>query len=47
MKTLKNGYLIQEEPITCEKRKDGCSHLNPLRYGFKIFKNIIKASTSA
>jgi len=47
MKTLRNGYLIQEEPITCEKRKDGCSHLNPLRDGFKIFKNIIKASTSA
>jgi len=47
MKTLKNGYLIQEEPITCEKRREGCSHINPLRDGFKIFKNIIKASISA
>ncbi len=47
MKTLKNGYLLQEEPITCEKRKDGYSHLNPLRDGFKIFKNIIKASIFA
>jgi glycosyltransferase involved in cell wall biosynthesis len=43
MKTLKNGFLLQEEPITCEKRRDGCSHLNPLRDGFKIFQNIIKA----
>ncbi len=44
VKTLKNGYLTQEKPITCEKRKDGHSHLNPLRDGLKIFKNIIKAS---
>lgn len=44
VKTLKNGYLLQEEPITCRQRKEGYSHLNPLRDGFKIFKNIIKAS---
>jgi len=41
IKTLKNGYLIQEEPIICERRKDGCSHLNPLWDGFKIFKTIL------
>jgi len=46
MKTLKNGYQVQEEPITCEKRKDGYSHLNTVRDGFKIFKNIIKARIS-
>jgi glycosyltransferase involved in cell wall biosynthesis len=44
MKTLRNGYLLQEEPITCEKRRDGNSHLNPLRDGLKILKNIVKAS---
>lgn len=47
VKTLKNGYIVQEASITCQKRKDGCSHLNPLRDGFKIFKNIIKASILA
>ncbi len=47
VKTLKNGYQLREEPITCKKRKDGCSHLNPLLDGFEIFKNIIKASISA
>jgi len=46
IKTLKNGYLLHEEPIACEKRKDGCSRLNPLRDGFKILKNIIKARIS-
>lgn len=44
VKSLKNGFLFQEEPIICEKRKVGQSHLNPLRDGFKIFKNIIKTS---
>lgn len=47
VKTLKNGYLFREAPITCEKRKDGCSHLNPLRDGLKIFKNILKAGIYA
>ncbi len=46
VKTLKNGYQLREEPITCERRKDGCSHLSPLLDGFEIFKNIIKASIS-
>jgi glycosyltransferase involved in cell wall biosynthesis len=44
VKTLRNGYIIQEEPITCEKRKNGCSHLNPLNDGFKILKTIVKTS---
>jgi glycosyltransferase involved in cell wall biosynthesis len=44
VKSLKNGYVIHEEPITFERRKDGSSHLNPLFDGIKIFKNIVKAS---
>lgn len=44
VKALKNGYSVQEEQITCEKRKDGYSHLNPLRDGFKILKTIIKST---
>jgi glycosyltransferase involved in cell wall biosynthesis len=42
VKALKSDYLVLEEPVTCKKRKDGCSHLNPLHDGFKIFKNIIQ-----
>jgi glycosyltransferase involved in cell wall biosynthesis len=42
VKTLKNGYLIQEEPITCEKRKNGISRLNALFDGSKILKTIFR-----
>ena len=44
VKALKNGYSVQEEQITCEKRREGCSHLNPLVDGFKILKTIIKSA---
>jgi glycosyltransferase involved in cell wall biosynthesis len=47
VKTLRNGYTIQEEPITCEKRRNGLSHLNPLSDGFKIFKTILKTGLNA
>jgi len=47
VKSLKNGYIIHEEPITFEKRKDGSSHVNPLFDGIKIFKTIVKASINA
>jgi len=42
IKTLKNGYLIQEEPITCEKRKSGLSGLKTLSDGSKILKTILQ-----
>jgi glycosyltransferase involved in cell wall biosynthesis len=44
VKSLKNGFVVQEQPITFEKRVDGCSHLNPLVDGIKIFKAIIVAN---
>ena len=47
VKCLKNGYIIHEEPITSERRKDGSSYLNPLRDGIKIFKTIVMASINA
>ena len=47
VKSLKNGYIIHEEPITFERRKDGSSYLNPLRDGIKIFNIIVRASISA
>jgi len=47
VKALKNGNTVQEIPITSRKRKDGCSHLNPLTDGFKILKTIMMASIKA
>jgi len=47
LKSLKNGYIVHEESITFESRKDGYSHLNPLFDGIKIFKTIIRASINA
>ena len=44
VKALKNGYSVQEEQITCEKRREGCSHVKPLYDGFKILKAIIKSA---
>jgi glycosyltransferase involved in cell wall biosynthesis len=44
VKSLKNGYVIHEEPITFERRQNGSSHLSPLFDGIKIFKTIVKAS---
>jgi glycosyltransferase involved in cell wall biosynthesis len=42
METLKNGYSVLEEPITCERRKNGLSGLNPLSDGLKILKAILR-----
>jgi hypothetical protein len=46
VKTLKNGNILHEVPIYSRKRKDGCSHLNPLRDGFNILKTILLASAT-
>ena len=43
VKTLKNGFKIREEPISCDPRKSGRSKLNPLRDGLTILKTILKA----
>jgi len=47
VKTLRNGFVVREEPITYERRKNGCSHINPIRDGIKIFKAMIVASIEA
>jgi dolichol-phosphate mannosyltransferase len=44
VKTLKNGFIVLEEPISFDKRKNGCSHINPLRDGIRILKAIMIAS---
>jgi glycosyltransferase involved in cell wall biosynthesis len=47
VKTLKNGFIMKEEPITFARRKNGCSHVNPLIDGARIFRTIIVASIEA
>ena len=47
MKSVRNGFVVQEESVTCEKRKNGCSHVNPVKDGLKILKTIIKAYLQA
>ena len=47
VKSLKNGHIIREEPITFERRQNGSSHLSPLFDGVKIFKTIVRASINA
>lgn len=41
---LKNGYAVQEKPITCARRKNGLSHLSPIRDGFRILRTILRTS---
>ena len=44
VKSLKNGNKVQEIPIHCTKRLEGCSKLEILRDGFRIFKTIVESS---
>ena len=44
VKTLRNDNVVEEVPIKINKRMNGCSHLNPLTDGFRIFKTIVKSS---
>jgi glycosyltransferase involved in cell wall biosynthesis len=43
VKGLKNGFVYQEKPVTCEKRKYNISKLKILADGIKILKTIFKA----
>nr|MDO8046139.1 glycosyltransferase family 2 protein [Candidatus Baldrarchaeota archaeon] len=42
IKTLKNGFIIQEKPIACKKRRYHNSKLRVLYDGIKILKTILK-----
>jgi glycosyltransferase involved in cell wall biosynthesis len=46
VKSLKNGFVFQEKPIFCEKRKYSTSKLRILQDGMRIFKAIIKSNFS-
>lgn len=43
VKGLKNGFVYQEKPVTCEKRKYNVSKLRVLTDGMKILKTILEA----
>lgn len=42
VKGLKNGFVLKEIPISCDKRKNGVSRLSALYQGPKILKTILK-----
>jgi len=44
VKGLKNGFIVQEVPINCEKRGDGSSRIRIIFDGFHILKTIFKAN---
>ena len=44
VKSLKNGFVFREKPISCERRKYNISKLHILADGAKIFKTILKAN---
>lgn len=46
VKSLKNGFVFQEKPIYCERRKHDNSKIRTLPDGIKIFKAIVKANFS-
>jgi glycosyltransferase involved in cell wall biosynthesis len=44
VKGLKNGFVFQEKPISCEKRKYHVSKLKVLSDGMKILRTILEAN---
>jgi glycosyltransferase involved in cell wall biosynthesis len=46
VKGLKNGFVVQEVPICCEKRQSGKSKIRILFDGFRILTTILKANFS-
>lgn len=44
IKTIRNGFRVHEEPVSCDRRKNGMSKLSPLKDGFAILRTILKAS---
>jgi glycosyltransferase involved in cell wall biosynthesis len=44
IKTLRNGFRVHEEPVSCDQRRNGMSKLSPLKDGIAILKTILKAS---
>jgi glycosyltransferase involved in cell wall biosynthesis len=43
VKGLKNGFKVQEQPISCEKRKHDVSKIKIMSDGMRIFKTILRA----
>jgi glycosyltransferase involved in cell wall biosynthesis len=44
VKTLRNGNIVKEVPITIKRRQSGDSHVNPLLDGLKIFITIFRSA---
>lgn len=46
VKSLRNGFVLQEKPVCVERRKHGQSKIKLLRDGKRIFRAILKASVA-
>lgn len=46
VKGLKNGFVYQERPISCEKRRYNFSKIKIFSDGIKIFKAILRANST-
>lgn len=46
VKSLRNGFKLQEVPISCTKRKHGKSSLRVAFDGFKMFRTILRSSVT-
>jgi glycosyltransferase involved in cell wall biosynthesis len=44
LKPIRNGYSLKEVPIFVRDRKNGLSHVKPIRDGLRIFKELILMS---
>lgn len=47
VKSLRNGFVFEEKPITCRQREYSASKLKILRDGTKIIRTILKANVTA
>jgi glycosyltransferase involved in cell wall biosynthesis len=46
IKTLRNGFRVHEEPISCDQRRNGMSKLSPLKDGLAILRTILRAGVT-
>jgi glycosyltransferase involved in cell wall biosynthesis len=47
VKSIRNGFVFKEKPITCHRREYGTSKVKILSDGIKIFKTILLSSVKA
>jgi hypothetical protein len=46
VKGLKNGFVFEEKPITCERRQYSVSKISVLKDGVRVLRTILRANFS-